>query len=56
MVVMFALGMGNLALMLLLAVIMTGEKNFPWGKQLSTLLGIGLIAWGWAIIWFAKPI
>ncbi len=55
MLVMFALGMGNFGWMLLLAVVMAAEKTFKWGKYLRTPLGLGLIVWGWALIWLAKP-
>lgn len=43
MLVMFAVGVGNLAWMLGLAVVMAVEKNLPWGRRLSAPLGIVLI-------------
>jgi predicted metal-binding membrane protein len=43
MVVMFAVGLGNLGWMLLLGVIMALEKNASWGWRLSRPLGAGLI-------------
>ena len=36
--------------MLLLAAAMTAEKNLPWGRWLSTTLGVGLVAWAGAIV------
>jgi predicted metal-binding membrane protein len=44
MVVMFALGVGNLGWMLLLGSVMAVEKNVRWGWRLSGPLGVGLIA------------
>jgi predicted metal-binding membrane protein len=44
MLVMFALGTGNLAWMLALAAVMGLEKNSPWGRRLSRPLGALLIA------------
>lgn len=46
MLLMFAVGMGSLAWMLLLGVVMAIEKNLPWGRHLSHPLGIGLLGWG----------
>jgi predicted metal-binding membrane protein len=46
MLLMFAVGVGNLGWMLLLGAIMAIEKNMTWGRQISTPLGVGLIAWG----------
>jgi predicted metal-binding membrane protein len=46
MLLMFAVGLGNLAWMLLLGAVMATEKNMPWGKKLVRPLGIVLIAWG----------
>lgn len=43
MLVMFAVGVGNIAWMLVLAVVMATEKNMPWGRRLSAPLGIVLI-------------
>ncbi|HEY9101422.1 DUF2182 domain-containing protein [Chitinimonas sp.] len=50
MLLMFALGMGNLGWMLLLAGVMAVEKNLPWGKRLSAPLGIGLLAWSATLV------
>jgi len=46
MLVMFAVGVGNFGWMLVLGAVMAIEKNLPWGKRLSTPLGVVLIAWG----------
>jgi len=49
MLVMFAVGMGSIAGMLALGVAMGAEKNFPWGRRLSPVLGIVLVAAALAI-------
>jgi len=46
MLLMFAVGVGNIAWMLVLAVVMAIEKNMPWGRRLSAPLGIVLIGSG----------
>jgi predicted metal-binding membrane protein len=46
MLVMFAVGIGNIGLMLALAAVMATEKNMPWGRRLSSPLGVVLIASG----------
>lgn len=46
MLLMFAVGTGNVGWMLVLGAIMAVEKNMPWGRKLSTPLGIVLIGWG----------
>jgi predicted metal-binding membrane protein len=43
MLVMFAVGLGSLAWMLALGVVMAIEKNASWGKRLSRPLGVVLI-------------
>jgi predicted metal-binding membrane protein len=43
MLVLFAVGMGQLAWMLVLAAIMAVEKNAPWGRRLTAPLGFTLI-------------
>lgn len=45
MLVMFAVGMGSLGWMLLLASAMAIEKNMPWGRRISAPLGAGLLTW-----------
>lgn len=46
MLLMFAVGAGNLGWMLALAVVMGVEKNVPWGKKISVPLGLLLLGWG----------
>lgn len=43
MLLMFAVGVGNLAWMLALATVMAVEKNVSWGRRLSAPLGVVLI-------------
>ncbi len=50
MLLMFAVGTGNLGWMLLLGAVMAIEKNAPWGRKLSTPLGVVLLAWGTLIL------
>jgi predicted metal-binding membrane protein len=45
MLLMFVVGAGSLGWMLLLAAAMAIEKNFSWGRKLSTPLGLALLAW-----------
>jgi len=40
---MFAVGLGSLAWMLVLGVVMAIEKNVSWGRRLSRPLGVVLI-------------
>ncbi len=49
MLLMFAVGTGNVGWMMGLGAIMAIEKNVSWGRRLSTPLGVGLLAWGFAI-------
>jgi predicted metal-binding membrane protein len=49
MLLMFAVGTGNVGWMLALAAVMAVEKNMPWGRKLSAPLGIALLAWGFLI-------
>jgi predicted metal-binding membrane protein len=48
MLLMFAVGAGNIAWMLLLGVVMGVEKNMPWGRQVSKPLGMALL--GFSVI------
>jgi len=50
MLLMFSVGVGNIAWMLMLGVLMAAEKNLPWGRQLSTPLGIALLGWGGLLV------
>jgi len=52
MLLMFAVGIGNLGWMLVLGVIMAVEKNMPWGRRISAPLGAGLIAAGVGVLVF----
>ncbi len=49
MLVMFAVGVGNVGWMLALAAVMATEKNMPWGRRLSAPLGVFLLGWGLAL-------
>jgi predicted metal-binding membrane protein len=53
MLLMFAVGVGNLAWMLVLGAIMSIEKNARWGRRLSAPLGIWLIATGGGVVLLA---
>jgi predicted metal-binding membrane protein len=46
MLLMFAVGMGNIGWMLVLGTVMAVEKNMPWGRRLSAPLGVALLGWG----------
>ncbi|MBE9640008.1 DUF2182 domain-containing protein [Salipiger mangrovisoli] len=50
MLLMFVIGTGNLGWMLLLGGVMAVEKNFAWGRRISTPLGLGLLGWSAALI------
>ena len=50
MLLMFAVGVGNIAWMLLLGAVMAVEKNMPWGRKLSAPLGVVLLAWSGSIL------
>ena len=45
MLLMFAVGTGNVGWMLVLGAVMAIEKNMPWGRRISSPLGAALIAW-----------
>jgi predicted metal-binding membrane protein len=49
MLVMFVVGMGNLAWMLLLAALMATEKNLPQGRRIAAPVGLALLAWAAAL-------
>ena len=51
MLLMFVVGMGSVGWMLLLAAVMAIEKNLPFGRRLSTPLGVALVA-GAAVLFF----
>ena len=46
MLLMFAVGSGSIGWMLALGAIMAVEKNLPWGRRLSSPLGVALVAAG----------
>jgi predicted metal-binding membrane protein len=50
MLLMFAVGVGNIAWMLALGAVMAVEKNMPWGRKLSAPLGVLLVAWGLVLV------
>jgi predicted metal-binding membrane protein len=50
MLLMFAVGVGNVGWMLGLGAVMAVEKNMPWGRKLSAPLGMALLGWGALIL------
>jgi len=50
MLLMFVVGMGNIAWMLGLGAVMAIEKNMPWGRRISVPLGFALVAAGVAVL------
>ena len=50
MLLMLAVGAGSLGWMLALGAVMAAEKNLPWGRRLTTPLGLALLAGSGAII------
>lgn len=52
MLLMFAVGAGNLAWMLILALLMAVEKNVRWGRRLSAPVGAALLVWGSILLVF----
>jgi predicted metal-binding membrane protein len=50
MLLVFAVGVGNIAWMLALGAVMAVEKNMPWGRRLSAPLGVFLLLGGLAIV------
>ncbi len=50
MLLMFAVGIGNVGWMLALATVMAIEKNMPWGRWLSAPLGVFLLGWGLVLL------
>ena len=45
MLLMFAVGIGNIGWMLALGTVMAVEKNMPWGRRMSAPLGGALVVW-----------
>lgn len=50
MLLMFGIGVGNVAWMLALGAVMALEKNFAWGRKLTAPLGFALVVWGGLIL------
>ena len=50
MLLMFAVGVANIAWMLVLGAVMAVEKNMPWGHRLSAPLGVFLLGWGLIVL------
>ncbi|WP_013321515.1 DUF2182 domain-containing protein [Gloeothece verrucosa] len=50
MLVMFATGVGHLAVMLLLGAVMVIEKTSHWGQKFVPIVGVGFILWAIGII------
>ncbi len=55
MLLMFAVGVGSVGWMLALGAVMAVEKNMPWGRRLSTPLGVFLLGWALALFVSAAP-
>ncbi len=55
MLIMFAVGVGNIGWMLLLATVMAIEKNMPWGRHLSAPLGAALVVCGLTVVALSVP-
>jgi predicted metal-binding membrane protein len=55
MLVMFAVGVGNLGWMLALGALMAVEKNLPRGRRLSAPLGALLLLWGLGLLLGTMP-
>jgi predicted metal-binding membrane protein len=56
MLLLFAVGIGNLAWMLVLATVMAFEKNHPLGRRLSAPLGTALLGWGAVLVLVQVPL
>jgi predicted metal-binding membrane protein len=50
MLLMFAVGAGNIGWMLALSTVMAVEKNVSWGRRFSAPLGIALLCWGLILV------
>jgi predicted metal-binding membrane protein len=55
MLVSFAIGMGNLGLMLVLGLVMAAEKNLAWGRRLSAPVGVVLLGAGALLVGLHLP-
>jgi predicted metal-binding membrane protein len=50
MLVMFAVGLGNLVWMAVLTGVMVIEKTMPWGRRLVPVVGVVLLTWGGLVL------
>jgi predicted metal-binding membrane protein len=50
MLLMFAVGVGNVGWMLALGALMAVEKNLQWGRKISAPAGVALLGWGSVIV------
>jgi prepilin-type processing-associated H-X9-DG protein len=55
MLLMFAVGVGNIGWMLVLGAVMAVEKNLSWGRRLTAPLGTALVAWGLVLFVLGAP-
>ena len=56
MLLMFAVGVGNIGWMLALGAFMAVEKNAPWGRRLSVPVGVALVVVGALLALTATPV
>ena len=49
-VLLFPLGIMNIAVMALLTVLIFAEKSFPLGRQISQITGVALISYGVLVV------
>jgi predicted metal-binding membrane protein len=55
MLLMFAVGVGNIGWMLALGAVMAVEKNAVWGRRLTAPLGAALVVWGLTLAVLGAP-
>lgn len=55
MLLMFAVGVGNIGWMLALGAVMAIEKNASWGRRLAAPLGVALVTWGAVLFLLGAP-
>jgi predicted metal-binding membrane protein len=56
MLLMFAVGVGNVAWMLALGAVMAVEKNVSWGQRLSAPVGVLLLCLGATLVVTQSPL
>jgi predicted metal-binding membrane protein len=56
MLLMVVVGVGNLGRMLVLGAVMAAEKGMPWGRRVSTPLGVLLIGRALTVTFLAGPV